>query len=46
MNSVIKVLGPLKLNNMLIRPRLYNFDFYNNANPIDVSNPYRIVEYY
>ena len=40
-NSVNKILGPLKLNNMLIRPRLYNFDFYNNANPIDVSNPYQ-----
>ena len=40
-HSVNKILGPLKLNNMLIRPRLYNFDFYNNANPIDVSNPYQ-----
>ena len=23
-----------------MRPRIYNFDFYNNANPIDVSEPY------
>jgi hypothetical protein len=40
-NSVNKILGPLKINNMLIRPRLYNCDFYNNANPIDVSDPYQ-----
>ena len=40
-NSVNKILGPLKINDMLIRPRLYNCDFYNNANPIDVSDPYQ-----
>ena len=39
--SVKKILGTIKISDKLIRPRLYNFDFYNNANPIDVSNPYQ-----
>lgn len=38
--SISKILGPLKINDKLFRPRVYNFDFYNNANPIDVSEPY------
>lgn len=38
--SINKILGPLKINQRLVRPRVYNFDFYNNATPIDVSEPY------
>lgn len=38
--SINKILGPLRINQRIVRPRVYNFDFYNNANPIDVSEPY------